>query len=308
MEESIIKTEGLGHKYSNNWAIRDINIDIDERGIYGMLGPNGAGKSTIMNIMCGVLRQTKGTVTINGINTKTNHIEAAKEIGYLPQRVPIYDDLTATEYLYYCARLRLMDKDEIPSAVEKVMEECGISVMKDRLVKNLSGGYRQRVGLAQAIIHRPKLVILDEPTTGLDPVQIKELHKLIEGIARKSTIIISSHVMHEIQSICQQIIMLEQGQIIFSDSLQIFENYVAPESMRLTFREAISIKELQNIEGVSRSEKLTSTHYKVFFDEESHEELSGKLIKESVRKDWGLMELTIDRSSMEDIFEQLTKN
>lgn len=303
--KSIIKTEGLGHKYSTNWAIRDINIDIKKKGAIGLLGSNGAGKSTIMNIMSGVLNQTKGEVYINGINVRESHIKATKHLGFLPQTVPLYEDLTAREYLTYCAQLRRIEKDKIPKAVEEVMDECGISNLKDRLVKNLSGGYRQRVGLAQAIIHKPELVILDEPTTGLDPVQIKELHTLIRKIARESTVIISSHILQEIKVICQEIIMIEQGQTVFSDSLQAFENYLAPESMMLTFKSPLPVHQLQSVEGVSRAEKVSPTQFKVFFNGQS--EINEKLIEESVRRGWGLTELVVEKNSMEDIFTQLTR-
>lgn len=301
--KSIIKTEELGHKYSTTWAIRDINIDIKKEGTYGLLGSNGAGKSTIMNIMSGVLNQTKGNVYINGIDIRKAPIKAKRHLGFLPQTVPLYKDLTAREYLIYCAELRRIKKSKITAATEEVMEQCGIVNLKDRLVKNLSGGYKQRVGLAQAIIHKPELVILDEPTTGLDPVQIKELHNLIQRIAHESTVIISSHILSEIQSICQEIIMIEQGQMVFSDSLQAFENYTAPESMLLRFESLPPVYEIQSVNGVSRAEKISSTQYKIFF---KGDDTSKRLIEASVRQDWGLKELTIEKNSMDDIFKQLT--
>jgi ABC-2 type transport system ATP-binding protein len=301
---SIIKTEGLGHKYSASWAIRDINIDIAEAGAYGLVGANGAGKSTTMNIMCGSLNPTAGAVYINGTDIRKDPMKAKQQLGFCPQTVPLYEDLTASEYLTYCAELRRMNPSGIPAAVEQVMDECGISNLKDRLVKNLSGGYRQRVGLAQAIIHDPKLVILDEPTTGLDPVKIAELHNLIGKIARHSTVIISSHILSEIQAICQEIIMIEQGQVVFSDSTQAFENYMAPESMLLTFRESPSVVDLEAVEGVTRAEKQAHGKYKIFFD---GEEVSERLVEASVRRGWRLAELTVEKNTMEEIFEQLTK-
>ncbi len=165
---SIVKITSLSHKYTSSWAISDINIEINKKGIYGLLGSNGAGKSTTMNILCGVLNQTSGNVYINGIDLRKNPIEAKKHIGYLPQIAPLYLDMTVFEYLLYCARLREMDENTIASALEDVLAKCGITHVKSRLLKNLSGGYRQRVGIAQAIVHRPKLVVLDEPTNGLD--------------------------------------------------------------------------------------------------------------------------------------------
>ena len=169
MSDTIIKVEHLSHRYNVQWAIRDINFEIGQTGTTGLLGSNGAGKSTTMNIICGVLAQTSGNVYINGIDIRKNPVEAKMNIGFLPQTPPLYGDLTVDEYLRYTAQLRRMDVSEIPSALEAVKEKCGISHFSKRLIKNLSGGYKQRVGIAQAIIHNPKLVVMDEPTNGLDP-------------------------------------------------------------------------------------------------------------------------------------------
>ena len=172
MEATIVKVDHLSHRYSVQWAIRDINFEVPKHGIYGLLGSNGAGKSTTMNIMCGVLRQSEGDVYIKGICMSKNPVEAKRHIGYLPQNPPLHMDLTVTEYLEYCAALRYIPDREIPQAVKKVLERCGISHFSKRLLRNLSGGYQQRVGIAQAIIHNPDFVVLDEPTNGLDPNQI----------------------------------------------------------------------------------------------------------------------------------------
>lgn len=166
MEEPIVRVEHLSHRYSVQWAIRDINFEINQKGILGLLGSNGAGKSTTMNIICGVLNQTEGTVYINGIDTRKQPVEAKKYIGFLPQKPPLYTDHNVSEYLTYCAHLRLMDDREVKAAVESAMKRCGIAHFSKRLVKNLSGGYQQRLGIAQAIVHNPKLVVLDEPTNG----------------------------------------------------------------------------------------------------------------------------------------------
>ncbi|HEY0175862.1 MAG TPA: ABC transporter ATP-binding protein, partial [Pedobacter sp.] len=172
MNTSIVKIEHLSHKYSSSWAIRDINMEISQSGIVGLLGSNGAGKSTTMNILCGALNQTEGKVLINGVDIREEPEIAKRDIGFLPQTAPLYLELTVDEYLIYCAELRLIPKDKIKAALDDAKERCGITHFSKRLIGNLSGGYRQRVGIAQAIIHRPKLVVLDEPTNGLDPNQI----------------------------------------------------------------------------------------------------------------------------------------
>lgn len=169
MEESIVKVEHLSHRYSIQWAIRDINIEITRNGIYGLLGSNGAGKSTTMNIICGVLKQTEGDVYIKGINLRENPVEAKKHLGFLPQKPPLHMDLTVEEYLVHCANMRLIPPHKVQEAVKDVMGRCGISHFSRRLIRNLSGGYQQRLGIAQAIIHNPDFVVLDEPTNRARP-------------------------------------------------------------------------------------------------------------------------------------------
>ena len=189
MGNSIVKVCNLSHRYSVQWAIKDVNFEITGNGVVGLLGSNGAGKSTTMNIICGVLNQTEGEVFINGINLREDPVEAKKYIGFLPQQPPLYSDLTVEEYLRHSAFLRLMPADEVDAAVDHALERCSIAHFRDRLIKNLSGGYQQRVGIAQAIVHNPKFVVLDEPTNGLDPNQIVDIRNLIRKIAVDRSIV-----------------------------------------------------------------------------------------------------------------------
>ncbi len=200
IETPIVKIEHLSHRYAVQWAVRDINFEIHQKGILGLLGSNGAGKSTTMNIICGVLNQTEGDVYINGINMRENPVEAKKYIGFLPQFPPLYPELTVDEYLVYCAQLRLMKGSRIRKAVDVAEEKCSITHFKDRLIGNLSGGYKQRVGIAQAIVHNPRLVVLDEPTNGLDPLQIVEIRNLIKEIAQDRAVLLSTHILPEVQA------------------------------------------------------------------------------------------------------------
>ena len=202
MEESIVKVEHLSHRYSVQWAIRDINFEITENGIYGLLGSNGAGKSTTMNIMCGVLKQTEGEVFIKGVSMRENPVEAKRYIGFLPQKPPLYNDLTVEEFLAFTANIRRIPTGEVAEAIKVVMGRCGLSHFRKRLVRNLSGGYQQRLGIAQAIIHNPAFVVLDEPTNGLDPNQIVEIRHLIKEIAEERTVILSTHILSEVQATC----------------------------------------------------------------------------------------------------------
>ncbi|GGC33328.1 multidrug ABC transporter ATP-binding protein [Parapedobacter defluvii] len=302
----IVEIKNLSHRYATAWAIRDINFEINKKGIYGLLGSNGAGKSTTMNILCGVLNQTEGSVYINGINTNESPIDAKRQIGFLPQVAPLYLDLTTYEYLLYCARLRDIKEAAIPPSLEEVMEKCGIVHVRNRLLKNLSGGYRQRVGIAQAIVHKPKVVILDEPTNGLDPVQIVEVRNLIKEIAQDRTVILSSHILSEIQVLCEDIIMIEQGRLVFSDSMEAFNNYIAPQSLLVEFENAPDLESVAAIKGINRVEQLGIKSYRVFFD--GDKSVCEGIVKESVGKGWRLTELTVEKNSVDEIFRQLTKN
>ena len=211
MEDCIVKIEHVSHRYSVQWAVSDISFEIPRHGIYGLLGSNGAGKSTLMNILCGVLRQTKGEVFVNGVNMRKNPIDAKRHIGFMPQQPPLYNDFTVEEYLSYAADLRYIPEKNVKEAVERVLELCNITHFRNRLIKNLSGGYQQRVSIAQALIHKPALVIFDEPTNGLDPNQILEIRNLIKTIAKESTVILSTHILKEVQAICDHILMIGQG-------------------------------------------------------------------------------------------------
>lgn len=303
--ESIVRVVNLSHRYATAWAIRDINIDINKKGIFGLLGSNGAGKSTTMNILCGALNQTQGEVYIDGVDIRKKPLAAKKHIGFLPQTAPLYLDLTVYEYLLYCARLRDIEESKISAEIEEVMEKCGVKQVQNRLLKNLSGGYRQRVGIAQSIVHKPKLVILDEPTNGLDPVQIIEVRNLIKEIANERTVIISSHILSEIQLLCQEIIMIEQGKLVFSDSIDAFNNYIAPQSILLEFENPPSPELLTGMKGVNRVERLTPKSFRVFYD--GNKGVCEQIITTSVNREWRLTQLSVEKNSVDEIFKQLTK-
>ncbi len=301
---SILKIEGLSHKYSSAWAIRDINLEISQTGIIGLLGSNGAGKSTTMNIVCGVLTQTEGSVYINGIDAAKDPVQAKQCIGFLPQYPPVYTDLTVDEYLRYAAELRMMEESSIRPAVEEVKEKTGISHFSNRLIKNLSGGYRQRVGIAQAIIHKPKLVVMDEPTNGLDPNQLIEARKLIREIAQERTVLLSSHILSEIHMLCREVIMIESGRIVFSDTMDAFNNYMQPNSLLVQFQNPPQVSELQQVKGVQNVEYLTDKQARIFFDGDP--DISERLILASVQQEWRIREINLEKGMLDDIFKQLS--
>ena len=306
MGETIVEARHLSHRYATQWAIQDINFEISQRGILGLLGSNGAGKSTTMNIICGVLNQTEGEVFINGINLRTDPVEAKKYIGFLPQWPPLYPELSGDEYLTYCARLRLMDAREIRQAVDTAEAKCGITHFKKRLIGNLSGGYQQRVGIAQAIVHNPRFVVLDEPTNGLDPVQIVEVRHLIKEIAAERAVMLSTHILSEVQATCDKIKMIEHGHMIFSGTMEEFNNYVEPCSFLVTFGNPPAPDELKTIDGLPEVEPLTLRQYRVYFTAPAG--ITQQVIARSVEKGWQLEEICLERESLDTIFARLSKN
>jgi len=304
MDNNIVKISKLSHRYGTAWAIRDINFEIRELGVLGLLGSNGAGKSTTMNIMCGVLNQTEGNVEIGGYTMQENPIAAKKLIGFLPQNAPLYMELTVSEYLTQCAYLRLIDRKHVAAAVDKAMAKCGVAHFRNRMIANLSGGYKQRVGIAQAIIHEPKLVVLDEPTNGLDPNQIFEVRKLIKEVGEEKSVIFSSHILSEIQATCSQVKMIENGTMVFSDSMDAFNNYIEPDSLIMTLHNPPAVTEMEIIEGVKKVEVLSSTKFRIHFAE-GHK-ISERLIQISTNAGWRMSEITLEKSSLDQIFAQLS--
>ena len=303
---SILRTEELSHKYSSSWAIRDINIEIGQTGITGLLGSNGAGKSTTMNIICGVLNQTEGKVYINGTDLQKEPEAAKKNIGFLPQTPPVYTDLTIDEYLTYCAELRFIEKGKIKPAVEEAKERCGIAHFSSRLIKNLSGGYRQRVGIAQAIIHKPRLVVMDEPTNGLDPNQLLEARKLIRDISRDHAVLLSSHILSEIHLLCKDIIMIESGKVVFADTMDAFDNYLQPQSILVKMENPPAKEDLLGIPGVTGVTFLSNKELRIDFDGDL--EISERLVAASVQHNWRLRELSLEKKLLDDTFKQLSSN
>lgn len=302
--EPIVRIQHLSHRYNTSWAIRDINMEIGQKGIIGLLGSNGAGKSTTMNILCGALNQTEGEVYINGVTMREQPEVAKRDIGFLPQNPPLYMDLTVDEYLNYCAGLRLMSKAAMKPAIKDVKERCGIDHFSNRLLRNLSGGYRQRVGIAQAIVHRPKLVVLDEPTNGLDPNQIIGVRALIKEIAQERSVIFSSHILSEIQVLCKDIVMIENGKIVFSDTMDAFNNYVEPHSLLVTLHNPPTSEELLQIPGVTKVDFLTERQIRLYFN--GDQEITQLVVAASVQHGWRLHEINLDKSALDEIFSQLS--
>lgn len=305
MGNKIVEVKHLSHRYSVDWAIKDINFEIDSKGVFGLLGSNGAGKSTTMNIICNVLTQTEGEVFINGIDLRKDPIKAKRFIGFLPQKAPLHTDMTVDEYLYHCADIRLMPKSDIPTAVERAKAKCGISHFSKRMISNLSGGYQQRVGIAQSIIHNPLFVILDEPTNGLDPNQILEIRHLIREIAEERAVLISTHILPEVQAACDYIMMIEHGNMVFKGSIEEFNNYMDPSVLLVIMHNApVDDSEFLSIEGMERVERLTKTRFRLHF--KGNNSIVGRVVKKAVSNNWHLREISLEKESLDKVFAKLS--
>ena len=249
----MIEIKGLTKKYGSRVAVDHVSFKIRNGHIYGLLGPNGAGKSTTMNIIAGCLAPTEGTVLINGYDICEQPIEAKRQIGYLPEQPPLFGDMTPFEYLCFVAEAKGVKDDLIDRQVKEAMEVTDILSVKDRLIRNLSKGYRQRVGIAQTMLGTPDIIILDEPTVGLDPRQLIEIRALIRRLGEKLTVVVSSHILSEISELCDHVIILSEGRVVADDDMAALEAQVSPEKIiRMTVKgdEAGVRRVLGGIEGI----------------------------------------------------------
>ncbi len=234
----MLEVKNLYYSYNGKqWALQDINFSLDKTGVVGLLGANGAGKSTLMNLICGILHYQKGEILINNCSINKNRIGYLDTIGFLPQQAPLYVELTVKEYLSHIADFKHIPKKDVENSVSKVMKKCGLTHLKNRLIKNLSGGYKQRVGIAQAIIHSPQIIILDEPTNGLDPRRIIEIRELILEIAKNTLVLLSTHIISEIEKMSSRILIIEEGRLIVDESLSAFKKLLPQEQYLITLFE-----------------------------------------------------------------------
>lgn len=248
----MIEVKHLTKKYGAVYAVRDISFTVEKGHIYGFLGPNGAGKSTTMNIITGCLAATEGDVTVNGYDIYEDSVKAKRCIGYLPENPPLYTDMTPREYLRFVGRAKGVKKEDIDGELEAVMEKTGVTSVADRLIKNLSKGYKQRVGIAQALLGNPEFIILDEPTVGLDPLQLIGIRELIISLKKDHGVILSSHIMGEIESVCDYVTMIYGGQIVASDSYESLEKaYSGTVCFKLSGSKEEASSALSEVDGIT---------------------------------------------------------
>ncbi|HXS97192.1 MAG TPA: ABC transporter ATP-binding protein [Candidatus Limnocylindrales bacterium] len=312
----MIKVEGLTKRYARTVAVDNISFEVEKGQIVGFLGPNGAGKTTTMRILTCFLPPTAGSANVAGFDVVQQPMEVKKRIGYLPETPPVYPDMDVSEYLDYTGKLKGISSADIKRRVDDVVGRCALGDVRNKLIGKLSKGYRQRVGLAQAIIHNPDVLILDEPTSGLDPKQIIEIRELLRSLAGEHTIILSTHILSEVEHSCERVIIISQGKLVAIDS-------VANLTNRLRGSEAVAIEvqadggrpnpsevqqRLEQVSGVSRVLMRDSKDGRLIFEVES---LQGRQIRPDVARTvvnagWNLNEMRSVGLSLEDIFLQLT--
>ncbi len=313
----MITVKDLTKRYARTTAVDDISFEVQKGQIVGFLGPNGAGKTTTMRMLTCFLPPTSGAASVAGFDVLEQPLEVKKRIGYLPEAPPLYPEMETADYLQFVGRLKGLAGGELNQRVDYVCERCAIGDAKDRLLGKLSRGYRQRVGLAQAIIHNPDVLILDEPTAGLDPKQINETRDLIKGLAGDHTIILSTHILPEVEQTCEQVIIINKGKLIAKDSVHNLQNRArGAESVliEVSGREgsldpATVQRRLEQVAGVNRVLFRGSRQQRNLFEVENQKNHSvrGDLARAVVQAGWDLSELRPAAISLEEIFLQLTR-
>lgn len=310
----MIEVKHLTKRYGNHTAVSDLSFTIEKGQIYGFLGPNGAGKSTTMNIMAGCLAATEGEVRIAGFDIFEESGQAKKRIGYLPEQPPLYLDMTPREYLAFVARAKGIPGKKIPARMNHVMQVTQIQEVADRLIKNLSKGYKQRVGIAQAILGDPEVIILDEPTVGLDPRQIMEIRDLIKELGKEHTVILSSHILPEVQAVCQTVLIISKGKLVACDTPDNLERLFAGTTTVEIKTEASEteacailsgIKHLENMDVKSLGSGVTQVRLDMGVEDENKACRDIFFAFCDARRP--ILQMSVARASLEDIFIELTQ-
>lgn len=299
-----IKVENITKIYGEQKALNNVSFSIENGEIVGFLGPNGAGKSTMMKILTTYLSPSEGVAFVNGFEVGKEDIEVKKSVGYLPEHNPLYLDMYVHEYLNFVGGLYGLTGRTRKSRVEHIISLCGLTQEQNKKLESLSKGYRQRAGLAQALLHDPEVLILDEPTSGLDPNQIIEIRKVIKEVSRNKTVLFSSHIMQEVQALCDRVVIINKGKIVADDQLSSLLQDKGGGTLVVEFKEEVSINELKAIHGVADVTSLTAFKCKVHVRQGM--DVRGELFKYASDQKRSLIELKVEEHSMESIFKELT--
>lgn len=304
----MIQVTDLTKKYGENLAIDSLNFSIKKGEVVGFLGPNGAGKSTTMKIITGYMAPTSGSAKVGDYDVFTDPIEVKKRIGYLPETPPVYLDMYVQDYLQYVARLKGVPKNKLQSSVDRALEKTNLQDVRKRLIQNLSKGFRQRVGIAQALVSDPEVLILDEPTVGLDPKQVAEIRDLIKELRGQHTIILSTHILPEVQAVCERIIIINRGKIVAQDSLAnlaMLQSGGRRVHLRVRELRADIAAILARVQGVQKvSAGATPTEWTI--DTANNDDMIETIAKEVLNQRMGLLEISSAKVDLEDVFLKLT--
>lgn len=311
----MIEVKNLVKRYGDHIAVNGLNFTIEEGQIYGLLGPNGAGKSTTMNMITGYLASTEGTISVNGHDILEEPEEAKKCIGYLPEMPPLYSDMTVLEYLKFVAELKKIPKDKREENIDEVMELVKINDMENRLIKNLSKGYKQRVGLAQAVLGYPEIIILDEPTVGLDPKQIIEIRDLIKSLGKKHTVILSSHILSEVSAVCDYVMIISHGKLAASDTPEnLSKQMVGSNTLELTIKGdrgviVSAFGTIPNMEDVKYSDSQEEEGcVDISISTEKEIDLRETIFYKMANMNCPILKMQLTTMSLEDVFLELTEH
>jgi ABC-2 type transport system ATP-binding protein len=307
----MIEVENLSKRYGPTLAVSGVSFNVQKGEVLGFLGPNGAGKTTTMRVITGFLPPTSGKVRVAGYDVVDEPMEAKRRTGYLPETPPVYPDMTVAEYLAFVARIKGVSRRDIKSRLDDIVEKCAVGNVRNRQIGKLSKGYRQRVGLAQALIHNPDVLVLDEPTAGLDPKQIIETRDLITGLAGQHTVILSTHILPEVSKTCQRVVVINAGQIVaVGTPNELMRRLQGFETVLVTIEgpAAAIIEKFQRVAGVNWVEPRESTDGRVTLEvhSEKDKDVRAELARATVESGWKLFELKTSGLSLEEIFLKLT--
>jgi ABC-2 type transport system ATP-binding protein len=295
----------LSRYYGGNRAVHDISLELRRGEVLGLLGPNGAGKTTTMQMITGNLAPSSGAVSVCGIDLIDRPTAAKARIGYLPEVPPLYRELRVDEFLKLAGRLHKVKKSELGAAVLRAKNRCGLSDMGQRLIGSLSKGYQQRVGIAQALIHEPEVIILDEPTVGLDPNQIREIRALIRSLGSEHSVILSTHILPEVEAICDRVQILHRGELVFSDSIGGLRQFRGGHSLQVALHRPPPAAELSAVAGGAEITQVNANAFRI--KPENGKDPTEAIVRTSVERDWGLYQLQPAHASLEEVFVHLTR-